>query len=476
MINNNPIIKVGCGEGTVAMGVVGNFNARQQTFDISLWTQQLGEGTLIVSLLRPDDAAPYAVADVVVDGSTATWTFDNTDTAVGGWGKVFLTYRGADFEDPTTDYDVYIATNSAPDGEVPSGLESWYQRMLEAAANAQIAATNAAASAEAAAESESTVEAYKDAAETAARNAAAAQALADQYAAAAANAQSAAEAARDRAETAQTDAEAAQASAIAAAQAAAADKLAADASAAAAQAAKESALAAQVAAAASAAAAAESEQSVADNAAAAIAARDAAQRAQEAAQASQTAAASSAQAASNSAAAAQTAASDAVQSAQAAAASATSASGSATAAESWAVGGTDTREGEDTDNAKYYATQAGDANDDVQAARTDIQDSIDGVAQEDTAQQTLALLQAISAQLQTIIDQGGSAGDLNGFSLSLGEDSTVVISYTDPDDETITGSATFPTNDTSAALLAQITSIKQSLAIIAGQSQEDETA
>ena len=141
-------------------------------------------------------------------------------------------------------------------------------------------------------------------------------------------------------------------------------------------------------------------------------------------------------------------------------------------AQSWAVGGTGTRTGEDADNAQYFAEQASDANTDAQQARTDIQDSIDGVAQETTAQSTLALLQAISAQLQTIIDQGGSAGDLNGFSLSLGEGGTVIISYTDPDDETITGSATFPTNDTASEILTHITSVVQSLAIIAGKNEE----
>lgn len=109
-------------------------------------------------------------------------------------------------------------------------------------------------------------------------------------------------------------------------------------------------------------------------------------------------------------------------------------------------------------NSKYYHEQTAEL--------------FDGVAQENTAQSELDVLRAISAQLQTIIDQGGSAGDLNGFSLALGEGSTVIISYTDPDDETITGSATFPTNDTASEILTHITSVAQSLAIIAGKNEE----
>ena len=52
-------------------------------------------------------------------------------------------------------------------------------------------------------------------------------------------------------------------------------------------------------------------------------------------------------------------ATEAMQSAQAAAASSTSASDSADLSQSYAVGGTGTRNGENTDNAKYYSEQAG---------------------------------------------------------------------------------------------------------------------
>lgn len=52
-------------------------------------------------------------------------------------------------------------------------------------------------------------------------------------------------------------------------------------------------------------------------------------------------------------------ATESMQSAQSAAASSTSASDSADLAQSYAVGGTGTRDGENTDNAKYYSEQAG---------------------------------------------------------------------------------------------------------------------
>ena len=78
----------------------------------------------------------------------------------------------------------------------------------------------------------------------------------------------------------------------------------------------------------------------------------------ETADASAQAAAASKEAAADSAAAAAASADTAAQKEQAAAQSADDAAASSTASESWAVGGTGTRPGEDTDNAKFYAEQA----------------------------------------------------------------------------------------------------------------------
>lgn len=110
---------------------------------------------------------------------------------------------------------------------------------------------------------------------------------------------------------------------------------------------------------------AENAQQVATNtAAAAQSASEASQSATAAensataAGASESAAAGSASQAQSSAAAAAQSATEASQSATAAAGSATTATDQATLAQSYAVGGTGTRPGEDTDNAKYYMEQA----------------------------------------------------------------------------------------------------------------------
>lgn len=194
---------------------------------------------------------------------------------------------------------------------------------------------------------------------------------------------------------------------------------------------------------------------------------------------------------------------DARQQANSAAGSSTSANNSAILSQSYAKGGTSTRTGEDTDNSKYYKEQAGLIKDDVESAKTDIQNSINGVAQQTTAQQIVTLLMTIAADVSSLkqvvyVDElpeiGGDgvtyitpegifhyedgeykpisgSGDLNGFSLNLGDDNLVVLSYKDPDDETVTGAANLASNLTAQGILAQLRSIVNSLAIIAGQNE-----
>lgn len=107
----------------------------------------------------------------------------------------------------------------------------------------------------------------------------------------------------------------------------------------------------ETAAAASKSAAASSESKAASSASAAAASQKAAATSETNAAASKTAAASSASAAAASQKAAASSESNA-------AASKTAAANSATQAQSWTRGGTGTREGEDTDNAKYWSDRA----------------------------------------------------------------------------------------------------------------------
>lgn len=147
---NNNIIDVASNRGSVYLGVWDTLNVRQQQFDVSAWLDAYGaDGVLTVLNQRRTDALPYEVADVTLENGIATWTFDETDTAVVGEGKAALVYIRAG---ETIARTVAIPTYTAPTigmtgSEPPDPWESWYTRILEASAAAQQAASDAAASA-----------------------------------------------------------------------------------------------------------------------------------------------------------------------------------------------------------------------------------------------------------------------------------------------------------------------------------------
>ena len=240
--------------------------------------------------------------------------------------------------------------------DVSTGTLPIWAQVQSAAAQSATAAKNAQDAAEAA----------QGKAEDAQAAAEAAQAKAETAQSKAETAQSKAETAQGKAESAQSAAESAAASASGSASAAASSASAAAASeTASAQSAKadaESAKAAAVTAGASAESANASAQSAKSDAESAKAAAQAAQSKAEAANTSAQTAKADAEAANTSAqsakADAESAKSAAAGSAQSAGASAQSAQASGKLSESWAVGGTGTRTGEDTNNAKYWSEQA----------------------------------------------------------------------------------------------------------------------
>jgi hypothetical protein len=141
---------------------------------------------------------------------------------------------------------------------------------------------------------------------------------------------------------------------------------------------------------------------------------------------------------------------------------------------------------ETTETAKNDAVSAKDdavaAKEDAESARTDIQESIDGVAQEATAEEIADLLNKANSYLEQVValneellEVAGKAGSLNGFSLHLNEDDSVAISYTDPDTEELMDLCTLPTATTTEAIYSALVSIGESLTILAGKDDTNES-
>lgn len=181
--------------------------------------------------------------------------------------------------------------------------------------------------------------------------------------------------------------------------------------------------------------AAESAKTAAE--AAKAAAAQGAESASASAQTAQSAASSAgtaASTASSAAAAASGSASDAAGSAAAAAQSAASVAGINKTAESWAVGGTGTRPGEDTDNAKYWAEQAQaagtvSAHNKDSAAHPDIREALNGKEASGTAAAAVAahnkdtsahsdIREAVSEAGKAFVITGMVSDEENGYTVS----------------------------------------------------------
>ena len=110
----------------------------------------------------------------------------------------------------------------------------------------------------------------------------------------------------------------------------------------------------------------------------------------------------------------------------------------------------------------------------------DAQEAVEGfaesIAKEPTAQSILSVMQQELALLQQIVEEGtGGKGDLNGFSFSRGESGELIISYTNPDDETDTAIATFATKTLANFIAQELASINESLHTIAGTDNTAQT-
>lgn len=88
-----------------------------------------------VSFLRPGAQDPYPVTPTI-DGDFIIWTISNVDTAEAGSGKVEVVFFEGDKVKKTQTYLTLCANTLGPVGEVPDPLESWYQDILRAAAEA----------------------------------------------------------------------------------------------------------------------------------------------------------------------------------------------------------------------------------------------------------------------------------------------------------------------------------------------------
>lgn len=93
-------------------------------FDFSAWQTTYGSGTLALSVQRPGDEMPYAVA-LTTSGTDATWSVTNLDTAYKGVGHIQLTYTVGSAIKKSVVYKFTVYESLGANGEYPSPGQTW---------------------------------------------------------------------------------------------------------------------------------------------------------------------------------------------------------------------------------------------------------------------------------------------------------------------------------------------------------------
>ena len=104
---------------------------------------------------------------------------------------------------------------------------------------------------------------------------------------------------------------------------------------------------------------------------------------------------------------------------------------------------------------------------DAEELKTALDQAVDGVAQDATAEEILKILQKSADYMAQIAESAGKAGSLNGFGLNLLQDGSVSLTYSNPDTGELQGSAIFPKESTLSALDQALAEMNVSLKKIA---------
>ncbi len=109
---------------------------------------------------------------------------------------------------------------------------------------------------------------------------------------------------------------------------------------------------------------------------------------------------------------------------------------------------------------------------DAAAIQEDVEEMVDTIAKEPTAQDILAAIRQEVAVLKDLVEFGiGGKSNLNGFYFSRGDKGEFVISYTNPDNDADTAQSTLATKETATLITAELVKINNSLRTMIGSGQ-----
>ena len=112
------------------IGVQGENGVTPIEFDFGNWQEEYGSGSIVLRLQRSGETTPYQKT-LSISGTVATWTVDDTDTAVKGKGKAQILYY-VDDKLKATEIFLFKVAKSIVDGtEIPEAFDDWLNTLLE---------------------------------------------------------------------------------------------------------------------------------------------------------------------------------------------------------------------------------------------------------------------------------------------------------------------------------------------------------
>ena len=124
-------VNVTLGDATQLNLILGQQNENEVTevvFNYAAWKTAYGSGTLSLSVQRPGDQQPYAVA-MTTSGNTATWEVSGLDTAYNGTGEIQLTYTVGTLVKKSVVYMFTVYGSIGANGEYPSPGQTWQEEI-----------------------------------------------------------------------------------------------------------------------------------------------------------------------------------------------------------------------------------------------------------------------------------------------------------------------------------------------------------
>lgn len=111
------------------LGRTGENLVTEVIFDIGDWQRKLGEGTVVLVNIRPEDTEPYPVS-VTIDEDKVIWTVTSTDTAQAGTGKCELQYIVDEAVAKSKIWETTIVASLDDVGETPDPESGWVADLL----------------------------------------------------------------------------------------------------------------------------------------------------------------------------------------------------------------------------------------------------------------------------------------------------------------------------------------------------------